>query len=388
MKLVGKRIHIAGSASKNCNEDLLRYIHSIVRDLTLSFARHGAGFIVNFGREPLLEGHDEGPSIIFDWTIAEAIVDALKEDPSLSRNFNGKIVYTVQTDKTQESIPAERRHIFDFLVGNEAIQSRFVTSGWNSGAHRRQLYSLAGDIFIGISGGEGVEHLASEYAAKGKPVIPFEIALGSSMNDGSGGAARLFLKAREDIGNFFKVQAGFSGTDLVDGLNTLKGQKNKDAVVQSTFKLLDALAAPAAFYVRLLNSEIPEYAQVDDFFRKSVDILVEEYGYTPLQMGIGENEFVWMNEAIFESLHYSGLVVIDLTTCRPNCFEELGYALGLGKKVIVTAMKGTSLPFDVSALEVYFWPADASPEQWTSDLRRHWERNINIPRLVKERKLL
>ena len=35
-----------------------------------------------------------------------------------------------------------------------------------------------------------------------------------------------------------------------------------------------------------------------------------------------------LNVAIFENLHFASVAVIDLTGERPNCFTELGYALG------------------------------------------------------------
>ena len=50
-------------------------------------------------------------------------------------------------------------------------------------------------MLIGLSGGEGVEHLAVEYSSKGKPVIPIDLQLGASERDGSGGASRLFDRA-------------------------------------------------------------------------------------------------------------------------------------------------------------------------------------------------
>jgi hypothetical protein len=40
---------------------------------------------------------------------------------------------------------------------------------------------------IGISGGQGVEQAAIEFSTHGKPVIPLDLNMGSSSNDGSGG---------------------------------------------------------------------------------------------------------------------------------------------------------------------------------------------------------
>jgi hypothetical protein len=51
---------------------------------------------------------------------------------------------------------------------------------------------------------------------------------------------------------------------------------------------------------------------------------------------------------------------------RPNVFYELGYADGLGGKVIVTAKKGTELPFDVKDIPTILWE---SQEDLGEDLR-------------------
>ena len=64
-----------------------------------------------------------------------------------------------------------------------------------------------------------------------------------------------------------------------------------------------------------------------------------------IEMGADRNEFAFMNVAIFESLHFSSVAIVDVTGERPNCFIELGYALR-GNRVLVSAEEGTNLPFD------------------------------------------
>ena len=114
-----------------------------------------------------------------------------------------------------------------------------------------------------------------------------------------------------------------------------------------------------------------------------MDALVKELGYEPFQMGIGKNEFAWMNQAIFDSLHHSSVVLIDLTALRPNCFMELGYALGNRQRVIVTAREDTRISFDAFALEAFQWRQLEPATERIDRLRTHWERNINMPPLVR-----
>jgi len=51
----------------------------------------------------------------------------------------------------------------------------------------------------------------------------------------------------------------------------------------------------------------------------------------------------------------SAFVIADVSDLSPNVFYEVGYAKGLGKDVIVTAKKGTVLPFDVRDFPTIFW---------------------------------
>jgi hypothetical protein len=58
---------------------------------------------------------------------------------------------------------------------------------------------------------------------------------------------------------------------------------------------------------------------------------------------------------ILEGISRAAFTIVDLTELRPNVFYELGYADGLGKRVVVTAKKGTELPFDVKDIPTIFW---------------------------------
>jgi hypothetical protein len=161
------------------------------------------------------------------------------------------------------------------------------------------------------------------------------------------------------------------------------GETEVREVVASIVKLLHALTPPRVFYVRLMNDSVPEYASVENFFRHTVDNLVIELGYEPLQMGIGKNEFAWMNQAIFDSLHHSSVALVDLTGLRPNCFMELGYGLGNKQRVIVTARDDTQISFDAFALEAFRWNDSEDPSKRIDRFRTHWARNINMPTLVR-----
>ena len=69
---------------------------------------------------------------------------------------------------------------------------------------------------------------------------------------------------------------------------------------------------------------------------------------------------------ILERIRRAAFTIVDLTDLRPNVFYELGYADGLGGNVIVTAKRGTELPFDVKDIPTILWE---SYEDLADDLR-------------------
>jgi hypothetical protein len=383
MKLNGRRIHFVGSAKSEADPARLEYTHALITALTKKLAREGATFVLPFGKEPLWKNQAGGAPTIFDWTVAVAIQDQLTAGTARAHGPNGHLIETYATTKTDGHIPTNRRATYDALRKANAIDLSVLPPGWSAGALRRERLAQLGDIFIGVSGGQGLEQLALEYSSKGKPIIPLDIDLGSSLGDGAGGAARLFERALSSPDEFFKVLPGHSAASLLDQTRTGGGAIDVEAVVTALLNLLRALVPPRVFYVRLLNDKLPEYPSVERFFRTTVDTLVTELGYEPLQMGIGENEFAWMNQAIFDSLHHSSVVLVDLTGLRTNCFMELGYALGNKQRVIITARDDTKFPFDAFALEAFQWKEGEDLTAQLNRMRTHWERNINMPTLVR-----
>jgi hypothetical protein len=58
---------------------------------------------------------------------------------------------------------------------------------------------------------------------------------------------------------------------------------------------------------------------------------------------------------IERGIRRSAFVIADVSESSPNVFFEIGYAKALGKEVIVTARKGTQLPFDIADFPTILW---------------------------------
>jgi hypothetical protein len=388
MQIQGRRITIAGSAAPAADSNLLGYAHSFVEQMTVALAAEGALFSVGVGKEPTRAGDEKSTPTIFDWTALAVLAAGVKNGKVLSSSEQGKLVATITTDKTASQIPPNRQEIWAGLIGADAVQIRSVEPGWTSGAIRRQIQADLGDILIAISGGEGVEHLAKEFALQGKPVIPLDLQLGSSTGDGTGGASKMFGQMRANPERFARFLDLTSAGALLAQIETAQGKTPIGNVVSGITRLIKSLRPPRAFYVRLLNSEVEEYAEVEKYFRDVVDPVITEFGYEAVEMGRAKSESAWMDVQIFEMIHNAGAVIVDLTGLRHNCFTEMGYAFGRGRKVIVTAKQGTKIPFDTTAYEANIWNPTKSLDQQILQLKQYWQRNISRPPLILPKAIL
>jgi len=388
MQIRGRRITIAGSASTNAEAALLEYTHKIVEQLVAALFAEGALFGVGIGKEPRRMDDDSQASIIFDWTVLEVVGANLKADVSKASTPQGPIVASVTTSKTAIQVPETRKQLWADLLGSNAVLIKSVEPGWTSGAVRRQIQSELGDVLIAISGGEGVEHLAKEFALQGKPVIPLDLQLGSSSNDGVGGAGKLFDQMQSHPERFLSLSDPNLAGALIAQCDSMQGSVSATKVVDGIIRLIRALKPPKAFYVRLLNQKEPDFSDVEQYFRRIVDTVVNDFGYESVEMGKTDTTSPYMEKQIFESIHNAGVVVVDLTGVRPNCFTEMGYAFGRGRKVIVTAREGTAIPFDTSTVEANMWTMAKGVPDSISQLKQYWQRNINRPPLVIPRSIL
>ena len=58
---------------------------------------------------------------------------------------------------------------------------------------------------------------------------------------------------------------------------------------------------------------------------------------------------------VLNHIRLAEFIIADLTFERPNCYYEIGYAHALGKKVILTARRGTEIHFDISNFSVIWY---------------------------------
>ena len=380
----GKYFHISGSASAKTATGLIVYAHQLVTEIASRVVEHGGGLVLFAGNEPRQIGADQSsPALLFDWTALETAAKVLN---TRARTEGAKpAIIVVLSEKSEDEIPADRQQLWRDLLKSGDLRVECILPGARSGAMIRDRQAQFGDVLLCLGGGTGVEHLADAYTARRKPVIPLDLPLGASHEDGMGGAVKLNREARANPNDFIRLQPEQQsmGAALLALLSTKAGKQDISEVVANLITLVGALDRPVAFYVRLLNSSMADFADVERFFRDVVDPTVGGLGYRRVEMGTDASRHGFMNVEIFETIHFAEVVTVDVTGLRPNCFIELGYALGRGARVIVTAKQGTPLPFDQQAIPCFFW----NPVTPTSDTQREFadfiEKNLNRPGLVK-----
>lgn len=240
MDIKGKRIYFAGSASKDTSPSLLKYAHKLVTELVKALAAEGAKFAVQVGKEPLsVENDPTSLSIIFDWTVIATVNECLQQGTLSTANSNEPLIFTVKTDKTEGQIPTSRRELWDALLEAKAVEIEFVEKEF--GELRRNVQAERGDILITLSGGSGTESLVSKYEKSGKSVIPLDLQIGSSCNDGSGGALRLAKELLTQPNRFIRVSESNNIGVLLSRLSTRQGERPVTEVTKGVIELIKAI---------------------------------------------------------------------------------------------------------------------------------------------------
>jgi len=320
--------------------------------------------------------------ICFDWLIWQTL------HANLTRRPAGAVtpfVVAVQHHKTEEQIPQEFEPVWDDLRTSDLVQIENV-SHWNMNSKRMEAQSRHGDILIALGGSEGVMFLANVYHDAGKPVVPLNLPI----TQPNTGARRLFNLGlvRGDAQRLFHP-IDQSAHAWINRINCVRRTSMSDRV-EAILNLLEAIEKPRAFVVRLLNPTVPEYPDVQEFFDVIVKPIVEgEFGYEMVVVdGRQRYEHPRIDQEIFAKLHRSRIVLADLTGMRPNCFLELGYALGRGHPTMVMMKEGGIQPFDIYTLASLHWKTTGSIEERRQAFRDHWVAIRDRPALVPTEPLI
>ncbi|WOE83705.1 hypothetical protein [Aeromonas veronii] len=382
--LFGRRIHISGSvandllfASKADVETARELITILVRELV----KRGANFVIPVDAEPTRKV--DGLPICFDWLVWKAVKENIIHRP---QNVPGPFVVAVQHHKTEEQIPEDYLDLWDELRASQLLKIESAAY-WNMNSKRMEAQARFGDVLIALGGDEGVLYLANLYHDAGKPIVPLNLPLCAETK----GARRLYAfgLASAQTSRLFQIADNGDAHDWINRISFPRRQANSDRVA-ALIDLLESLERPKAFAVRLLNPDHEDYVSVQDFFDVvAKPVLEDELGYRLIVIdGRQTYDHARIDQEIFAKLHRSSIVIADITGTRPNCFLELGYALGRGLPTIVTVREGASLPFDIATFAGHHWKTTGNADERRRAFREHWNAIRNRPTLVPTEPLI
>jgi hypothetical protein len=381
--LFGRRIHLAGSIALDptiATLDEVARARDVITALVKQLLRAGATFVIPVDAE---KRRDDGQPICFDWLIWETIDQHITTRPEGAPQ---PLVVAVKHNKNSEQIPTRFADLWNRWRSSSLLQIENAAH-WNMNSKRMELQARHGDILITLGGGEGALFLANLYHDAGKPVVPLNLKL-TAPNTGS---LRLFEfgLTGHNAKHLFQVEGQ---TPPHGWLNRIEMPSNKSTAdaISDLLCLLESLAPPRAFVIRLLNPKHQDFPAVEDFFKTVVQPVLEgELGYRLIVVD-GEQRFdhARIDEEIFAKLHRSRAVIADITGARPNCFIELGYALGRGLPTMLLAKEGTEHPFDIHSLSAHHWTAAGTVEDRRRAFRVHWEAIQTRPPLVPTEPLI
>ncbi|HVI53190.1 MAG TPA: hypothetical protein VM661_18430 [Candidatus Sulfotelmatobacter sp.] len=382
--LLGRRIHISGSVINDLaiapTADV-EAARELVALLVKELVKRGANFVIPVDAEPPRKV--DGLPVCFDWLVWKTLRDSLALRPQTAP---GPFVVAVQHHKTEEQIPETYLDLWDELRASQLVKIESAAH-WNMNSKRMEAQARFGDVLITLGGDEGVLYLANLYHDAGKPIVPLNLPLCAE----SKGSRRLYAfgLSSAQTRRLFQIADDGDAHDWINRIGFPKRQGNTDRVA-ALIDLLEALERPKAFAVRLLNPDHADYASVQDFFDVvAKPVLEDELGYRLIVIdGRQAYDHARIDQEIFAKLHRSSVVLADITGARPNCFLELGYALGRGLPTMVTAREGASLPFDITTFAGHHWKASGSADERRRAFKEHWQAIRNRPTLVPTEPLI
>lgn len=383
--LLNRRIHIAGSVSRSHDvapADLVEDVRMYLKTLIGHLIRAGATFVVPVDADPM---RADGQHILFDWLILQTIKDNVHLRPQEGQRSGQPLVVAVQHHKNELQIPDEHLELWRYYKDAANLMRLESAHRWDMNSKRMDIQSRHGDILITLGGDEGVLYLADLYHETGRPVIPLNAVL-TARDKGSLRLWDLAIPSTETH-RFFKVDPPQQAHDLLQR-TTFATRDPMERRVEALMTLLTALRRPLAFAVRLLNPDHKDYHDVENFFTGVVQPVAEEFGYAFKVIDGSHAEGPDIAQQIFENLHNSGVAVVDMTGERPNCFIELGYALGRGLPVLINARKDVHPPFDVNHISTNFWTfTESTITEQREQFRKYWIANENRRSVVEHRPL-
>ena len=199
------------------------------------------------------------------------------------------------------------------------------------------------DAAVFIAGDDGTYIAANWARIAGIPVLGIVIF---------GGAGQSLYESESKI-----IREKYGGSISREDFEVLtQDTTDVDYLAQHVLELAERIVTPRTVFP--ITSFSTAYRDVCESYAK----VCWEFGLT-LQGTEQAETTERITPRIIEGIRRSAFVIADVSEATPNVYYEIGYAHGLDKQVIVTAKKGTVLPFDVNDVPVLFWESHEGLEE-------------------------
>jgi hypothetical protein len=193
------------------------------------------------------------------------------------------------------------------------------------------------DVVIVIGGTEGTKCAANWSRIARKPLLP--------LTNFGGSAAEIF---EEELKEFEATLSDRIDKSEYEILNQISSDFAR--IARDTISLAARTIISKYVFVIMSYSDDPKLCDAYESF----ETICKEYEYECRR--VDNTSLVdRIVPEIFSNIKKAAFVIADLSEPKPNVYYELGYAQGLDKPVVITAYKGTPLPFDVADIPTIFW---------------------------------
>jgi hypothetical protein len=201
-------------------------------------------------------------------------------------------------------------------------------------------------ILVGGYGDASGTYTAANWARQtGTPILPvatFGMATGDIFDDLPDSLERIKI-------------TGLSNDDL-RLLTKSKAMLTSNQAIHQYAETVVSLAEKAALSREVFL--IMSFEETDDLedYQAAVKDVCENAGFeavrTDSRPRTSTHQIV---DTVHDHIQTCGFVIADLTNERPNVYYEVGYAMGLDKKLILTSKKGASVHFDLQGYTRIEW---------------------------------
>ena len=197
-------ILIAGSASEGCDGEQLSRALQFVRDATTAILDTGNSVSVLATDEPTrIENGVEVP-IAFDWEVLRTVERYVLDQPD-GKAGRALVRAATGVDSETKRFSAPNLQLVRRLQDMGALEFHYIPEDMYSGGDYRDCLVSISDGMIAVGGITGTYITGRKMLSAGKPVMPMDIRIGASHEDGEG-ALKLLSEMKSDPKPFLPLR--------------------------------------------------------------------------------------------------------------------------------------------------------------------------------------